>query len=270
MLPVPRAQALPGGAARALAPGDRGTRRMSPRRSRSSRDADDRDAGRGQGGLALGHRPPARSSASRPGAQQAWTALPRFIISLRCFQAITSGRGSETNPASRKAAATASLVASVPPGSGRRRGCPGPAPSAARRHRARGGRSASSRRRPGRPRRTAAASGSLATPFCSDTTGVEAGSTEVRSSTAVCVWWLLTVSSTVTGSPAPASRASRASPAAGTSIVRVPAGTPGSARRGGARRGVARARPAPRRGRPRAAVRRAPRRSPRRRTPSIA
>ena len=42
--------------------------------------------------------------------------------------------------------------------------------------------------------------GSLATPFCSDTTGVDAGSTEVRSSTAACVWWLLTASSTVTGS----------------------------------------------------------------------
>ena len=59
------------------------------------------------------------------GAQVASTALPRFISSLRCFQAMMSGRGTDSNPAARRSAATDSVSSSVPRRDPARcRGCP--------------------------------------------------------------------------------------------------------------------------------------------------
>ena len=194
------------------------------------------------------------------------------IISLRCFQAITSARGSETNPARRNAAATrlaggvgAAGVAADVEDPGDRAQCCSTTPG--------------SRwpvgiitQTPCTSSKNRSSVGSLATPFCSDTTGVVAGSAAVRSSTAAWVWWLLTASSTV-ASAGPASAARRRPPAAGTSIVRVRrpgwrSGQPVAT--GRASRCVAAGHQHDVVHRPRGAARPALRRPPRRRTRAIA
>ncbi len=55
-------------------------------------------------------------SRSGPGAHAAAAALPMFIISLRYFQAMMSGRTTDSNPPARIPAATASARSSVPDG----------------------------------------------------------------------------------------------------------------------------------------------------------
>ncbi len=175
MLPVPRRRLCHEEPPDRSRPATGATCRMSPRRARSSATP---TTGIPAAASAASPSTVARSrrvSASGPGAQQAWTALPRFIISLRCFQAITSARGSETKPARRNAAATASLVASVPPGNRPTSRIPGTGLQCC-------STTPGSRWPVGIITQTPCTSskkrssvGSLATPFCTETTGVRGG-----------------------------------------------------------------------------------------------
>ncbi len=215
---------------------------MSPRRSRVLRAADDGDPGRGERGLALGGRARSRRVVGvRAGAAAGLDGVAEVHQQLAVLPGHHVGRAARrrTRP-SAKAAATARVVASVPPGKRPTSRIPGTGAAvlldhpglevAGRHHHADAlhvveepqqrrlvGHAVLHRHDRGR-----------------------GPSTPVRSSTAACVWWLLTASSTVTG-PSP-DRPSARPRRRVRAIVRVPAGEArvSPSRRRAARCGAAR------------------------------
>ena len=100
--------------------------------------ADDRDAGGREHRLALGRARGPSSSASS-GAGTVDDVADGFVSSLRYFQAMMSGRGSDSKPADRRSAATAlGDVVGARRVAGRRPGSPAPGGTSARPRPARG------------------------------------------------------------------------------------------------------------------------------------
>ncbi len=150
-------------------------------------------------------------SRSSPGGQAAWAALPTLIISLRYFQAMMSGRTTDSNPPARSPAATRSARSSVPLGKQPRSSRPGHGccwPGSPRR--ARGGCSAASPPCPARALRVRCSASSLATPFCPLTSVTPGEVCRATSCITAAVWWLFTVTSTAVSPGLPArSRSAR-------------------------------------------------------------
>ena len=149
----------------------------------------------------------ASSSAASPWAKDASTPLPRFITSLRRFIAMMSARSSDSIPAARRSAATAAVVASVPPGKRPTSRIAGVGWHDATT-------TPGSRWVAGSMTQTAyvlansrSAAASVAMPLVAQTTGTSAGAWARRSASATAAWWDFTASSTTVSSVHPTSAA---------------------------------------------------------------